>query len=255
MATQLNLRGVSLNYPVYSVSAQSLRTSVFNATVGGLLYRKDSLPIVRALSDITFSVREGDRLGLIGHNGSGKTTLLKVMAGIYEPTTGVVEARGKITSTIAFGAGLDSEVSGEENIRKLAMMRLVPKRDVAAQMSEIVEFSGLGGFINLPVRTYSAGMVARLMFAVNTAFEPEILILDEWLGAGDAAFVMKAQQRMQAFVDTAKIVILASHSFDLVQQVCNKVCVLEGGKINFFGDTREWFEKNGGMINLPAPQG
>jgi lipopolysaccharide transport system ATP-binding protein len=241
MHTRLELNQVSLDYPVYNLSARSLRTTVFNATVGGKLYRKDNTPLVRALSGVSFTLTEGDRLALIGHNGSGKTTLLKVISGIFEPTSGRVASEGKITSTISFGAGLDMEASGIKNIRTLGMMRMVSKKEVEAKMDSIIEFSGLAQFIDFPVRTYSAGMIARLMFAVTTAFDPEILVLDEWLGAGDADFYVKAADRMSSFVDQARIVVLASHDYGLVQRVCNKVCVLDGGKVKYFGDTLTWF--------------
>lgn len=239
----IELRGVTLDYPVYSLSAKSLRSSIFNSTIGGALYRKNDTPVVRALTNVNFAVEEGDRLALIGHNGSGKTTLLKVIAGILEPSSGVVRTSGEITSTISISAGLDTEDTGAQNIRNIAMMRMIPKRIIDEQMQSIVEFTGLAQFIDMPVRTYSAGMVTRLMFAVVTAFDPDILVLDEWLGAGDAEFQHQAEERMVGFVNTARTVVLATHNFELVKRVCNKVCVLDSGEVAFFGDTNEWFAR------------
>jgi lipopolysaccharide transport system ATP-binding protein len=241
MSNAIHVENVTLDYPIYTVTAQSLRSTVFNAAVGGRMYQKSASPVVRALSGVSFSITEGDRLALLGHNGSGKTTLLKVIAGIYEPTVGRVTVHGSLTSTIAAGAGLDMELTGLENIRNLATTRLVPRKLIEDKMDSIIEFSGLAQFIKLPVRTYSAGMVARLMFAVTTAFDPDVLILDEWLGAGDADFVHKAEDRMKDFVNRASILVLATHSVDLVKHVCNKVCVMEGGRIKFFGATEDWF--------------
>ena len=241
MSVSLDLRGVSLEYPVYSVRAQSLRSAVMNVAVGGRLMRtRGDHTVVRALSDIHLRVGEGDRLALVGHNGSGKTTLLKVIAGIIEPTRGLMRVEGRITSMISLGSGMDWEQSGEQNIRNIATMRLMPKREIEARLPRIVEFSELGAYIHLPVKTYSAGMIARLTFSVATELDADILVLDEWLGAGDAEFRGKAAARMNAFVERARLVVLATHDHDLVAKVCNKVCELEAGQVRFFGTLDEW---------------
>lgn len=243
MSVSIELYGVTLDYAVYSVRAQSLRTSVMTMAVGGR-FMKDQrdVTVIRALSNIAFKVEEGDRLGLVGHNGSGKTSLLKVLAGIYEPTEGMISIKGRVTSMINIGAGMDGDASGLQNIYNMGLMRMIPKKVMKARVPGIVEFSELGAFINMPVKTYSAGMVARLVFAVATELDPEILILDEWLGAGDAAFRDKAGQRMERFVDQAKIVVIASHDVGLIQKVCNKVCVLQGGRVTYFGPTQDYYE-------------
>ena len=243
MKTSIELFGVTLDYPVYSVRAQSLRSSVMKMAVGGRLMKDQrDIAVVRALSNIAFKVEEGDRLALIGHNGSGKTTLLKVLAGIYEPTEGVVDIHGRVTSMINLGAGMDPEASGLQNIYNLALMRLIRKSVIKERVPAIVEFSELGSFINMPVKTYSAGMVARLNFAVATELPADILILDEWLGAGDASFRDKASTRMSQFVENAALVVIATHDMGLVQRVCNKVCVLDGGRMSYFGPTEEYFD-------------
>ena len=244
MSVSLELFGVTLDYPVYSVRAKSIRSSVMTMAVGGR-FMKDNhdIAVIRALSNIAFKIEEGDRLGLVGHNGSGKTSLLKVIAGIYEPTEGVVDVRGRVTSMIHAGAGMDLEASGLQNIYNMGLMRMVRKSVIKERVPAIVEFSELGAFIDMPVKTYSAGMVARLVFAVATELPGDILVLDEWLGAGDADFAGKAAKRTDDFVAEAKMVVLASHSPDLIQRVCNKVCVLEGGRMQYFGPTMEYYQQ------------
>jgi len=241
MSCSVRLDGVTLDYFIYSVKAQSLRNAVFNLAVGGNLYKSQGdVTVVRALENISLDLKEGDRLALVGHNGSGKTSLLKVIAGIYEPQKGVVEVKGNLTSMIAHAAGLDMDASGLQNIRKLGAMRLLPKKVVESRIDGIVEFSELGDFVRLPVKTYSSGMMARLMFACATEFEADILVLDEWMGAGDAAFMQKATDRMKGFVDKAQMVILGTHNFHLVELVCNKVIELSAGRAVFYGTTEDW---------------
>lgn len=241
MSNFIKLNGVGLNYKIYSVKAQSLRNAVFNVAVGGRMYKQgNDVAVVRALSNVDLSLAEGDRLALVGHNGSGKTTLLKVIAGIYEPSTGTVEVGGKVTSMISPSLGLDLEATGLVNIRNLGFMRGLTRREIDAEMDRIIEFSGLGAFVRLPVRTFSMGMIARLTFAVATHFDADILILDEWLSAGDESFAQKASERMQQLTNSAKILVLATHNFDLVNTVCNKVCEMEGGQIAFYGTREDW---------------
>jgi lipopolysaccharide transport system ATP-binding protein len=241
MTHQIKLTNVDLDYFVYSLRSQSLRSAVFNLAVGGKMYKAaGDVAAVKALHDINLDIVEGDRIALVGHNGSGKTTLLKVIAGIYSPTRGELSIDGDITSMIAIHAGLDMEATGLRNIHKLGLMRRLSRKVIDSRIEAIAEFSGLGDFLHLPVRTYSAGMQARLMFAVATEFEADILVLDEWLSAGDAAFVQKAADRMQRMVEDAKIVVLATHDHDLVRRVCNRVCELQAGKIVFLGSTEDW---------------
>jgi lipopolysaccharide transport system ATP-binding protein len=246
MANSVTLSGVTLDYALYSVRAQSLRNAVLNMAVGGrLMAGQNDITVVRALSGVSFKLEDGDRLGLVGHNGSGKTSLLKVLAGIYEPTAGVVDIKGRISSMIAMGAGLDPDASGLQNIKNLAMMQLVPRREIDRRLPEIVEFSELGAFINMPFKTYSSGMMARLMFSVITSVSADILIMDEWVSAGDAEFQQKARERLSNIVDNAKIVIIASHDMHTIRRVCNKVMVMDSGRPSFFGPADEWAQMNG----------
>jgi len=241
MSHAIELKNVDLDYYIYSVRAQSLRNAVFNLAVGGRMYKTaGDVAAVQALSNISFRVEEGDRIALVGHNGSGKTTLLKVIAGIYQPTRGSLTIDGDVTSMIAISAGLDMEATGLQNIHKLGMMRRLSRKTIESRLEAIADFSELGDFLRLPVRTYSAGMLARLMFSVATEFPADILVLDEWLSAGDAAFMAKASARMAKIVDAAKIVVIASHDTDLIHKVCNPVCELKAGKIAFLGSLTEW---------------
>ncbi len=237
----MKLTGVTLDYTIYSVRAQSLRNLAMNMAVGGKLYRNQGdVTVMRAVSNIHIEAKEGDRIALIGHNGSGKTTLLRLIAGIYSPSQGVVDVKGDMTSMLSLGSGMDLDATGLQNIRKMGAMRMIPKKVIEARIDAIAEFSELGHFLQLPVKTYSSGMVMRLMFSVATEFDADILVMDEWLSAGDAAFVAKARRRMETFVDRAKILILGTHDFGLVDAVCNKVCVLENGAAVFNGSVEDW---------------
>jgi lipopolysaccharide transport system ATP-binding protein len=179
-------------------------------------------------------------LGIVGHNGAGKTTLLKVLAGVYEPDRGVVEVHGRISSMIDIGLGLDAALTGRDNIIAMGRMRGYDTRTIKAQIPEILEFSDLGGFIDLPVKAYSAGMQARLVFAVATTLEPDVLLLDEWIGAGDAAFYDKAIGRMNDILTKSRVMVLATHNVSLMSTVCNKLLVLDGGRQIYFGNIDGW---------------
>jgi lipopolysaccharide transport system ATP-binding protein len=241
MSAIIRLHGVQLAYPIYSIRANSLRNAIANLAIGGKLL-KDGKDIihVRALENINFALNEGDRLGIIGHNGAGKTTLLKVIAGVYEPDKGLVEVNGRVSSMIDIGLGLDASLTGRDNILVMGRMRGVPTKEVLAKFPEIVEFSELGGYIDLPVKSYSAGMQARLVFAVATTLQPDVLLLDEWIGAGDASFHQKATNRMNDILSQSRVMVLATHNFGMIKDVCNKLLVLNGGNQDYFGDTGGW---------------
>ena len=234
--TMVAINAVSLDYPIYSVKARSLRHSMARLAVGGELFKtKSETVVVRALDDVSFELVEGDRLGILGANGSGKSTLLRVLAGVYAPTSGSVDVSGKIATMLDIGHGMDAEATGIENIKHLAAMRGFSPWRLGSKIEEIVEFSELGNFIDMPVRTYSSGISARLLFAVATAFQHDVLLLEEWLSAGDSSFIEKAAQRMNEMVQEARVIITATHSTQLVQSICNKVLVLDHGKVAYFG--------------------
>jgi ABC-type polysaccharide/polyol phosphate transport system ATPase subunit len=242
----LSARQLRLIYPVFSLRSLSLRNTVVNAATGGRLLR-DARDVVhvQALDSVSFDLHEGDRMAIFGHNGAGKTTLLKVLAGIYEPTTGDLRIRGRVSSMVDIGHGMDIEATGIENIRIMSQFRGFTQKEIKERVPEIIEFAELGNFIHLPVKTYSTGMIVRLMFATSTCFDPEILILDEWLGAGDARFMNKAAERMDQFVARSKLVVIATHSTDLIKRICNKICVLDAGKVKYFGEPLPYLESIG----------
>lgn len=229
--------GVELNYPIYSIRANSLRNTLANLAVGGKLLKdgKDIIHI-QALDNISFSLKEGDRLGIVGHNGAGKSTLLKVLAGIYEPDRGIVKVKGDISSMLDIGLGLDTSHTGRENIYNMGRMRGIGVREIEKSMNDIIEFSELGSFVDLPVTTYSAGMRTRLVFSVATTLKPDVLLLDEWIGAGDSSFHDKAANRMNSLLANSRAMVLATHNMGLMQRVCNKLLVLDQGKQLYFGD-------------------
>ena len=227
----IRLSGVSVEFPIYHASARSMRRLALDKALGRNLDLHRRLATVKALSDIDLEVREGDRLALIGPNGAGKSTLLRTMAGVYAPARGRVERSGRVAALLSIGMGLNMESTGRDNILLLAMHLDIPPREMRPHVEEIVEWTGLGPFIEAPLRTYSAGMVSRLAFAVSTAIPPDILLLDEWLGIGDADFQVKAYERMSTFVGGSSLIVLASHSRELLAAWCNRAVRLDAGRI------------------------
>ena len=216
----LRLRNLSVEFPMYQGSSRSLKKLLVATTTHGNLARDATDRInVRALNDLTLDIEDGDRVGLIGANGAGKTTLLRVLAGIYDPTRGQVYSSGKISALLDVSVGLNPDATGRENIILRGMYMNIHPREMRARVDEIAEFTELGPYLDMPTRTYSAGMMIRLGFAVSTCIPPEILLMDEWLSAGDARFLDKAQRRMEAFVGSSSILVLASHSDGPAAQV------------------------------------
>ena len=238
--TLIRLQNVSVEFPIYNSSSRSLKNRVLSIATGGKIERRsDRLVIVRGLEDVNLTFREGDRVGLIGHNGSGKTTLLRVLSGIYTPTHGSAIIRGHCVSLININLGIDPDATGRENIRLRSAMMGMPPEEVAEKFDQIAEFSGLGEFLDVPFRTYSSGMQLRLAFATSTAVRPEILIMDEWLSTGDEDFKDRANARMRDLVDSTKILVLASHSKELMEKNCNRVIWLEHGRVRMDGKPDE----------------
>ncbi|MBX8782895.1 ABC transporter ATP-binding protein [Ochrobactrum sp. GRS2] len=236
----IQLQDVSVDFPIYNSSSRSLKNRVLSIATGGKIERRtDRLVIIRGLDDATMTFNDGDRVGLIGHNGSGKTTLLRVLSGIYTPTQGSAVTNGHCVSLININLGIDPDATGRENIRlRLAMMGMHPS-EISGKLEEIAEFSGLGEFLEVPFRTYSSGMQMRLAFAASTSIRPEILIMDEWLSTGDEDFKERANKRMHDLVNSTKILVLASHSKELLEKNCNRVIWLEHGRVKMDGNPNE----------------
>ena len=240
MTASLRLRDIGVEFPIYTGGSRSLKKVLFNRTTQGNLGRDahDRITVL-ALSDITLDIEHGDRLAIIGANGAGKSTLLKVLAGIYEPTRGRLHASGQISALLTASVGLNPEATGRENIITRGMFMDVHPRDMQPRIDEIAEFTDLGYYIDMPVRTYSAGMMVRLCFAVATSVRPQILLMDEWIAAGDAGFLHKARQRMEEFLAGTSILVLASHSVPLLKEWCNRAILLDHGRIVGMGSVDE----------------
>ena len=235
----ISCRDVTLRFPVYGVDAKSLKKHLARVTVGGRLGSSAGVTEVTALSRINLELKAGDRLGLIGHNGSGKTTLLRALSGAYEPDDGQIEVQGRIAALLDLNLGIDSSATGFDNIRLRGRIAGLTAREIESRMGEIAEFTGLGPFLAMPVKTYSAGMQARLAFAAATAVEADVLLMDEWIAVGDADFQKMAHKRLLKLVERAGVLVLASHDLDLLRLYCNKVMRLEGGVASPVTDIRK----------------
>ena len=243
--TYVHLKNVNVSIPIYDSHALRLITlpAFRNARVGtDTASRSHGVIVIHALKNLNMEVEEGDRVCLIGHNGAGKTTLLRVVAGIYPSTTGSVEVNGSTFALLGGSIALNSDATGYENIKLIANLYNWPSDQYQDLVREIEEFTELGVYLSLPTRIYSAGMQARLAFALATAQIPDILLVDEGIGAGDAQFQKKAQARVKQFVSRARILLLASHSVDLCRAMCSKALVLSKGEAVFFGEVEEGFK-------------
>ncbi|MBY8091479.1 ABC transporter ATP-binding protein [Vibrio fluvialis] len=204
----------------------------------------------RALDNINLELHEGDRLGLIGHNGAGKSTLLKLMAGIYPATEGICKTQGHICPMFELATGFEMELTGWQNIRIRGMLLGLTPKEIEGRLDDIASFCELGEFLDYPVKTYSSGMFMRLAFAVSTSFEPEILLLDEVVGTGDASFYQKAKKRMDQFIEQGKLLVFTSHSMDLIRYYCNKVAVIQHGRIEIVCNADEAIEYYQKLVNV-----
>jgi ABC-type polysaccharide/polyol phosphate transport system ATPase subunit len=236
---QLTAENVGLTYPLRQKFTLA-RKAAPAALPGGQISGEGRSRRVEALRDVSFTLSAGDRLGLVGHNGAGKTTLLKVLYGIYQPTAGRVSAQGRVDALFNIRLGFRPEATGRRNIVLRGLINGWSNHEIEARMDAIVEFSELGDFIDLPFKAYSSGMAARLAFAVATTLEPEILLMDEWIGAGDASFRNKAKARMEEMAARAGIIVIASHSPDLIRRTCTKVLELDKGRMKALVPVDEW---------------
>lgn len=227
----ISLKNVSINFPIYGAGAASLKKTLAASVTGGRFGKETGVNVIQALSNINLELKSGDRLGLVGHNGAGKSTLLRALAGVYEPSSGEFVRQGTVSSLIDPALGIESDATGLENIMLRGLVMGMSKRQIDDLTPEICEFSGLGEYVNMPVRTYSTGMLMRLAFSISTSVRADILLMDEWLSVGDAEFTEKAEQRMKDVVAKSGILVLASHSPDLIAKECNRVIQLEHGRI------------------------
>ena len=230
---------VSVLFPLYHGNSRSLKKLLVAAASGRLAEDQQHRVVVRALSDINFSLKSGERLGLVGSNGAGKTTLLRVLAGIYEPVTGRVRLRGTLNALLDPSLGMNPELTGRENIMLRGLYNGLPRPMLSRLEEDVIEFSELSDFIDLPMRIYSAGMSVRLGFALATAMRPRILLMDEWFLAGDAGFMEKARLRLEEMVRSADILVLSTHNDAIVREWCTRVMWLEKGRIKADGPADE----------------
>ena len=230
---------VNVDFPIYNAKNRSLKNTVMQAATGGRVSFGAEGTVIRSLEDVTFQINEGERVGIVGHNGAGKSTLLRALSNVYAPTAGRVEIVGEIGSLVDISLGIDGEATGRENVYIRGALLGLKRKDIDARFDEIVEFSELGEFIDMPVRTYSSGMHLRLAFAVATIIRPEILLMDEWLSVGDAAFNEKAEQRLSSLVKSSRILVLASHSRELIERTCTRVLLFEHGHLKMDSSPKE----------------
>ena len=235
----IRLKNVTLSYPIYTAENSSLRATL-GSQIGGKIGRSQKgTRVVTALSDVSIEINSGDRVGIIGHNGAGKSTLLKVLAQIFYPQIGQVEIKGEVSCLVDITLGMNAELSGLENIRLRGIVLGLTNRQIKDLTPSIVEFSELGDFIHMPIRTYSSGMYMRLAFAITTAVYPEILVMDEMIGAGDAAFLDKAVERMEDMIGQTEIMVVATHSNFIIRKFCNKVIWMGKGEVKDYGNVEE----------------
>jgi lipopolysaccharide transport system ATP-binding protein len=237
--SSINMNNVSVSFPLYHSESRSLKKAVLAAASGRLGKDQKRRVVVEALRNVSFSLQTGDRLGFVGSNGAGKTTLLRTLAGIYEPVDGRISINGKVTALLDPGQGMNAELTGRENIRLRGLFDRLSAEQISTLEEDVAAFAALDQFIDLPVRTYSSGMVVRLGFGLATAIKPQILLMDEWLMAGDANFMDKARQRLETMVQGAEILVLSSHSPNIIMQWCNRVIWMDKGRVKMDATPQE----------------
>lgn len=236
----VNLKNVTVDIPIFNSQGRSLKKRILHAATGGKIgFSESGVTFVKCLKDISVTIKSKERVGIIGHNGAGKSTLLRVLSKVYEPTSGEAIIHGSIGSLIDISLGIDSEATGLENIFLRAALLGIPRQRVIKELDSLIEFTELGNFIDMPVRTYSTGMHLRLAFAVSTMISPEILLMDEWLSVGDLSFQKKAETRLSSLIDRSNILVIASHSRALIESTCDRALWLEHGEIKMDGPAKE----------------
>ena len=234
------LNNVSVDIPIFNSQGRSLKKTIMGMATGGRIGLTESgRTVVRSLDHLNLEIKSHERVGLIGHNGAGKSTLLRVLSSVYEPTEGVAKITGSIGSLIDISLGIDLEATGLENIYLRSALLGIPNKNVDKELNSLVEFTELGDFINMPVRTYSTGMHMRLAFAVSTMISPDILLMDEWLSVGDQSFQEKAENRLNRLIERTNILVIATHSRRLIERCCTRVLWLEHGRLKMDGSPEQ----------------
>jgi lipopolysaccharide transport system ATP-binding protein len=224
----IHLQNVSVQIPVFSNHSRYIK----NLLLKKFSNEKNLIPSVTALNSVNLDLKDGDRLGIMGPNGSGKSTLLRTIAGVYQPTSGNIKVQGRIASLIDISLGMEMEATGFENIRMRGIMMGMKLKQIKNIEEEIADFTELGKFLELPVRTYSTGMHMRLGFAVSTVIPADIILMDEWLSVGDSNFLIKAEKRLKDFIKKSSILVIASHSEELISKLTSQTLRLEHKTIN-----------------------
>ena len=240
----VSLEHVGVEFLVREMQTSSLISTAKSFATGGDIDMTNRRKVtISALKDVCLTFKDGDRVGLIGHNGAGKTTLLRVLSGILPPMEGRLRIEGRLAGLLSIQMGLDQNASGYENIIIRARYMGCSEEEIAERFDDICSFSELGDYLHLPLKTYSSGMRVRLAFSIATAFDPDILILDEWLSAGDATFRDKASMRLKGLIAQSGIFVMATHQPGLMKSMCNKGVVMSKGRVRFIGeidDALEW---------------
>ncbi|MDA8051386.1 MAG: ABC transporter ATP-binding protein [Rhodospirillales bacterium] len=249
----ISVRGIAVDFPLYHGSSRSLKKTVLAAASGRVGKDRQHRVVVQALRDIGFELRSGDRLGLVGGNGAGKTTLLRVLAGIYEPVLGHVRIEGRLTALLDPNLGMNPDLTGRENILLRGLYGGLSAEATKRLEENVQAFSELGDFVDLPVRLYSSGMMVRLGFALATAMRPQVLLMDEWFLAGDAAFMEKARARLEDMVRGAEILVLSSHVIEVMRAWCTRVIWLDQGQARADGPAEQVLEAYLGYKLPPLP--
>ncbi|HEY2204285.1 MAG TPA: ABC transporter ATP-binding protein [Pseudonocardia sp.] len=234
----IDIQNAYVDFPIFDAKSRSLKKAVLGKA-GGRIGTESKVPIIEALRDISVSVRQGQRVGLVGHNGAGKSTLLRLMSGIYEPTRGRARIEGKVAPVFDLGVGMDPEISGFENIMVRGLFLGMTRKQMQERVDDIAEFTELGDYLSMPLRTYSTGMRVRLALGVVTSIDPEILLLDEGIGAVDSDFLAKARDRLNALVERSGLLVFASHSDEFLVDLCDTAIWMDHGQIREQGPLRE----------------
>ena len=235
---RIDLVDAAVDFPIFDAKTRSLKKAVLSRA-GGRIGTDSRVAIIEALRDVTVSLRRGDRVALVGHNGAGKSTLLRLMSGIYEPTRGRAVVQGKVAPVFDLAVGMDPEISGLDNILIRGLFLGMTRKQMESRVDDIAEFTELGDYLSMPLRTYSTGMRVRLALGVVTSIDPEILLLDEGIGAVDAEFLAKARRRLFELVERSGILVFASHSDEFLADLCDTAIWLEHGRVREQGSLRD----------------